>query len=151
MNEEVKKHALRILDKKDVSRKMLIDKLTEKGASDGDAQEVADWLCDIGAVSDERYAELIVRHYSAKGYGVRRIQEEFYRRGISRDLWENALAELPETEDTVYTLLSQKLKRTEVTADDIRRAEASLLRRGYSWSEIRSALERYQSETEDCE
>lgn len=151
MNEEVKRHALRILDKKDVSRKMLIDKLTEKGASEEDAQEVADWLCDIGAVSDERYAELIVRHYSAKGYGVRRIQEEFYRRGISRDLWESALAELPETEDTVYKLLSQKLKRTDVTPDDIRRAEASLLRRGYSWGEIRSALERYQLETEDCE
>ena len=151
MNEDVKKRALRILDKRDVSRKMLIDKLTEKGASEEDAQEVADWLCDIGAVNDARFAELVVRHYALKGYGVRRIREELYRRGIHRDLWEEALSQLPEAEDTVYRLLTNKLRGTEGAPADIQRAQNALLRRGYSWEEIRAAVEHYHAENEEWE
>ena len=149
MNEEVKKQALRILDKRDLSRKMLIDKLAEKGASEADAEEVAEYFCSIGLVDDARYAELIVRHYSSKGYGRRRICDEFYRRGIPKDLWEDALLELPDADDTVYLLLAEKLRRTEAQLEDIRRAENALLRRGYSWSEIRPAIERYKSEVEN--
>lgn len=148
MNPEAKKRALYLLDKRDYSRQMLIDKLVEKQIPLTDAQEVADWLCEIGAVSDARYAELLVRHYSAKGYGKQRICQEFYRHGISKDLWDDALQELPDAEDTVLQLLKNKLQRTDCTLDDIRRAENSLLRRGYSWEQIKTALEQYKHELE---
>lgn len=144
MNEEARKRALRLLEKRDYSRKMLIDKLTEKGVSQEDAAETADWLCDIGAVNDSRFAELIVRHYALKGYGECRITEELYRRGIPRELWEDALSHMPETEDSVYRLLTNRLRGSDGTPDDIRKAQSYLLRRGYSWEEIRAALEQYQ-------
>ncbi len=89
---------------------MLLDKLTEKGISNTDAEEVADWLCGLGVVNDERFAGLVVRHYAAKGYGKRRICDELYRRGIDRELWDAAFAELPETDDTVDRLLGAKLR-----------------------------------------
>ena len=149
MNEEARRRALRLLEKRDYSRKMLLDKLTEKGVSEEEAAQVCDWLCDIGAVNDERYAELVVRHYAAKGYGERRLREELYRRGIARELWEAAMAELPETDDAVYRLLAQKLRGTEHAREDLQRAQNALLRRGYSWEEIRGAMERYLSENED--
>ena len=149
MNQETRERALRLLDKRDYSRKMLLDKLTEKGAEESDALEVVDWLCEIGAVSDARYAELLVRHYAGKGYGPRRIRDELFRRGIEKDLWEEALSAMPEAEETVCRLLSGKLRGTACTPEDIRRAQNTLLRRGYSWEEIRTALERYRSETED--
>ena len=94
MNDEARQQALKILERRDVSRKMLLDKLTEKGISCADAEEVADWLCGLGVVNDERYAGLVVRHYAAKGYGRRRIRDELYRRGIDREFWDGALAEL---------------------------------------------------------
>ena len=148
MNEEARKRALRLLEKRDYSRKMLLDKLTEKGVSDEDAAEVADWLCEVGAVSDARYAELVVRHYAGKGYGERRICDELYRRGISRELWEEALTQMPETEDAVYRLLANRLRGTDGSPEDIRKAQNYLLRRGYSWEEIRAALEQYQRNEE---
>ena len=147
MNEEARKRALRLLEKRDYSRKMLLDKLTEKGVSDEDAAEVADWLCKVGAVSDARYAELVVRHYAGKGYGERRIIEELYRRGISRELWEEALSQMPETEDAVYRLLTNRL-RGGSAPEEIRKARSYLLRRGYSWEEICVALEQYQRSEE---
>lgn len=148
MNEDAKKRALQLLDKRDYSRKMLIDKLTEKGASDGDAAEVADWLCELGVVNDARFAELIVRHYAAKGYGERRIRDELYRRGIDRDLWDEALTQLSGPEETAYGLLRAKL-RGDVSEAGVKRAEAALLRRGFSWQEIRPALERYLNTNEE--
>ncbi len=144
MNDEARQQALKILERRDVSRKMLLDKLTEKGISNTDAEEVADWLCGLGVVNDERYAGLVVRHYAAKGYGRRRIRDELYRRGIDREFWDGALAELPETDDAVDRLLSVRL-RGAVSPEALQRAQSYLLRRGYSWDEVCAATERYLS------
>ena len=95
-------------------------------------------------MNDERYAGLVVRHYAAKGYGRRRIRDELYRRGIDRELWDAALDELPETDDTVDRLLGAKL-RGDVSPEGLQRAQSYLLRRGYSWDEVCAATERYLS------
>ena len=144
MNEEAKARALKILERRDVSRKMLLDKLTEKGVADADAEEVADWLCGLGVVNDERFAGLIVRHYAAKGYGERRIREELYRRGIDRDLWDAALEELTGSDERLDRLLGAKL-RGDASPENLQRTQNYLLRRGYSWEDIREATERYLS------
>ena len=144
MNDEAKQRALKLLERRDVSRKMLLDKLTEKGISESDAAEVADWLCGLGVVNDERFAGLVVRHYAAKGYGERRIREELFRRGIDRELWDAAFAELPETDDTVDRLLQARL-RGDASPENLQRTQNYLLRRGFSWEEIRAAAERYLS------
>lgn len=144
MNEEAKARALKILERRDVSRKMLLDKLTEKGVADADAEEVADWLCGLGVVNDERFAGLIVRHYAAKGYGERRIREELYRRGIDRELWDAALEELTGSDERLDRLLGAKLCG-DTSPGNLQRTQNYLLRRGYSWEDIREATERYLS------
>lgn len=144
MNEEAKARALKILERRDVSRKMLFDKLTEKGVADADAEEVADWLCGLGVVNDERFAGLVVRHYAAKGYGERRIREELYRRGIDRELWDAALEELTGSDERLDRLLGAKL-RGDASPENLQRTQNYLLRRGYSWEDIREATERYLS------
>ncbi|MBR6114107.1 MAG: regulatory protein RecX [Oscillospiraceae bacterium] len=150
MNDEARKRALSLLEKRDYSRKMLIDKLTEKGATEAEAGEVADWLCELGVVDDSRYAALVARHYAAKGYGERRVREELYRRGISRELWDEAMEELPEPDETVSRLLKARL-RGRSAPEDIQRAQNYLLRRGYSREEVRAAIERCKAEIEDTE
>lgn len=144
MNEEAKARALKILERRDVSRKMLLDKLTEKGVTDADAEEVADWLCGLGVVNDERFTGLVVRHYAAKGYGERRIREELYRRGIDRELWDAALEELTGSDERLDRLLGAKL-RGDASPENLQRTQNYLLRRGYSWEDIREATERYLS------
>ena len=144
MNEEAKARALKILERRDVSRKMLLDKLAEKGVAEADAEEVADWLCGLGVVNDERFAGLVVRHYAAKGYGERRIREELYRRGIDRELWDAALEELTGSDERLDRLIGTKL-RGDISPENLQRTQNYLLRRGYSWEDIREATERYFS------
>ena len=146
MSEEARNRALRLLDKRDYSRKMLLDKLTEKGISPADAEEAADWLCSVGLVDDRRYAGLVVRHYAAKGYGERRVRDELYRRGVPKELWDEALAEMPEQDDTLDRLIRSKLGGKELSKENLSRVSAALQRRGYGWQEIREAIERLNIE-----
>ena len=142
--------ALRILGERNLSVREITDKLTAKGVDETTARETARWLEDIGAVNDAEYASLIVRHYAAKGYGLSRIRNELYRRGIPRELWEDALTELSGTEDAAYRLLRAKLGgREKPDRAQLKKATDVLFRRGFTWDEIKSAVERYENETGD--
>lgn len=146
--QSAKARALRILGQRSLSRREITDKLVEKGESEQTAEETADWLDSIGAVNDHEYALMIVRHYAAKGYGRAKIRSELYRRGIERELWEDVLSEMPETDEKVYALLKSKLNGKTPDKAALKKATDSLFRRGYSWDEIKPATERYINETE---
>ena len=99
-------------------------------------------MAELGFVNDENYAGMVVRHYAAKGYGRARIREELRRRRVPRELWDAALCEMPEQADTVERLLAAKLRGRSPEGDDLRRACAALIRRGFSWEEVSSAAKR---------
>jgi regulatory protein len=150
MTDEAKKRALRLLDRRDMSKKELIGKLLEKGENPEDARNAADRLEELGFLNDARYAGLVVRHYAAKGYGRRRVQEELYRRGLPRELWDEALSGLPEPDESLDRMLRARLRGA--SPDDRaarKRACDALVRRGFSWEDISAALERLTCERQD--
>ena len=150
--ESAKKRALRLLERRDYSRKELILKLTEKGEPLEDAAAVADRMIELGVISDERYSRMLVRHYAAKGYGTCRIKQELYRHGIHTDLWEEAMEELPpppSQDEIIDKLLRSKLRSSEPDQKEIKKATDALLRRGFSWSEISASKQRVLNDCED--
>ena len=142
--EETKKRALRILGNRSFSEKEMLKRLTDKGESQENAEEAVHWLVELGYINDSGYATLIVRHYSDKGYGLSRIRDELYKRGIPRDYWDEKLALLndEDMEDAALAFLTKKLRGSDDN-DDIRRASDALVRRGYSYDEVRAAVNRY--------
>ncbi len=150
MNEQTKNKALRMLDRRDYSRAELVKKLVEKGEPREDAEAVVSRLAELGVVDDRRYAALVVRQYAGKGYGERRVREELTRRGVPRELLEEALAEMPAQDDAVLTLLRRKLGGSFDRAD-VKRATDSLARKGYGWDEIASALQRLRDELDETD
>ena len=141
---------IEMLSRRRMSRKELIDKLLRKGESEETAEYCADWLEDKGFLDDESYAAAVARHYGNKGYGAGRVRSELYRRGVEKDLWDEAVENMPASDDKLDKLINSKLKDPE-DRDQVRKVSASLYRRGYSWDEIRSALRRYNAQTEDFE
>ena len=83
----------------------------------------------------------MVRHATSKGYGISRITAELSRRGIATEFWDEALAEIPEDDDTLDRLVRSKLRDAE-NRDEVRKVSAALVRRGYTWDEVRRAIER---------
>jgi len=148
--EAAKQKALALLDKRDYSRKELLRKLTEKGISDADANAALDRLCELGFVDDARYAPIVMRHYAARGYGRRRVAQELQRRGIPKELWDEALSQMPEQDEELDRLLRSRLRGAD--PDDraaLKKAADALLRRGYGWDEINEAVERLRSAREE--
>jgi regulatory protein len=146
--ESTKKRALRILGNRNFSENEMQKRLTSKGETPENAVEAVKWLVELGYINDSDYATLIVRHYSAKGYGIMRIRDELLKRGIPRDLWEEKLTGLDDSEmsDAALEFLQKKLRGSE-NKDDLRRASDALVRRGYSYDDARAAINRYLEES----
>ena len=136
---------LELLSYRPMSCKELREKLVQKGEDPACAEEAVQWLQEHRFLDDARYAGMVVRHYAGKGYGAGRIRQELQRRGIPRELWEDALGELPESDDRLDRYLASKLKDPEDRVQ-IQKISASLVRRGFSWEEIRAALARFRAE-----
>lgn len=146
-----KAKALDYLSHRPLSRKELIDKLTarpydkKKGAAatPAQAEEIADWLEELGYLNDAEYARSVVRHYSAKGWGERKVRDELWKRGVAKDLWDQAMEEAQEPEDGIDAFLQKRFKGVTPDQRELKRASDALARRGYNWSEIREGLNRY--------
>ena len=144
-----KRRAVRIIGGRAHSKGELLRKLRDKGENEQDAQTAVDWLCGLGYIDEEAYAGAIVRHYSGKGYGRSRIQNELYRRYIPREFWDDALAEMPENDDKIFSLLSARLGGEDPSRAELKRATDALALRGFSWDEISRAIRRYKETLEE--
>ena len=148
--------AFRILGTRNMSKKEVEKRLIRLGESEQVALETGQWLEDTGVVNDKEYAAMVVRHYAAKGWGMAKIKSEFVRRGIPGELWQEALEQMPETESAIDRLLEAKLQGAErdensgkLDRKDVKRACDYLMRRGFNWDEIKSALRRYEERNEE--
>ena len=143
----VKATAADIIGKRAMSRAALEKKLKEKGASEADARYAAEWLEAIGAINDADYAALLVRHYGEMGYGPARVREKLYEKGVPRELWDDALDQLPEGGEQIDRFLHGKLRGRMPDEKEKKRLTDALLRRGYSWGDVKAAWNRLGSET----
>ena len=132
-----------------LSRNELTDKLSRKGIDPDTAEETADWLESLGAVDDAAYAGVIARHYAASGYGPGRVRQELQKRGVSRELWDDALSQLPDSADAIDRFLQKKLSGRTPDRALLKKLSDALLRRGFSWSDIRPALNRLGEEIDE--
>ena len=141
-----RERALRAIGARPMSQKELYDRLVQKGETPADAEETVAWLRELRLLNDAEYAAMCVRHYAAKGYGPGRIRNELFRRGVPRELWEEALEELPEQDDEIDRLLRRKLRGDVSDRDALRKATDYLYRRGFKHEDIRAAVERLRME-----
>jgi len=141
--------AANMIGSRALSKQELQRRLVRKGSDEADARAAADWLEDIGAVDDAAYAAAIVRDYGRRGYGPARVREELRHRGVPRELWDKALEEMPESSDILDALIRKKCRGDLSDPKEIKRVSDGLLRRGFSWGEVKAALSRYAEILED--
>ena len=137
-----KARALRIIGTRQMSRREITSRLVQKGETPENAQEATEYLERIGAVNDTEYADSIVRHYSQRCYGTGRIRSELSRHGIPQELWEDALCQLPNNTGALDKFIENRLQGGTPDKKELKKLTDALLRRGFSWDEIKEALER---------
>ncbi len=139
-NSETRQKAARISSSRMLSKKELTERLLRKGADPEEAAAAADRMEELGAVNEETYACALARHYASIGYGRGRVEQELFRRGIPKELWADALAELPEAGEAVRTYLNSRLRGRIPDRGEVKKLSDALLRRGFSWNDIRPVL-----------
>lgn len=142
-----KQRAVRIISAAAVSKGDLAQRLTQKGESPADAENAVRWLEELNLLDDAETARQIVSRGVSRGYGAERIKQMLYAKRIPRQYWEEALAGVPDMSDALRDFLQKRLGE-DPDEKAIRSAAQAAVRRGYSWSEVREALERVKSD--DC-
>lgn len=148
--ERAKIRAMNIISVRPMSCRELYDRLVEKGESERDAAACVEHLTGLHFLDDADYAAMTVRHYAAKGYGAGRIRDELYRRKVPKQLWDEAMEQLPEQDAEIDRFLEKRLRG--VSRDDraaIKKGVDALVRRGFGWDEAKQAVQRWADRQED--
>lgn len=143
-----KERAVRIVSATSISKKELEKRLIQKGEKEEDAKQAVMWLEDLKLLDDKQVAQQIVRNGLSRGYGASRIRQMLYEKRIPKELWEDALSDLPPQDDAIDAFLQRRFRGRKPDRAECKRATDALLRRGHSWNDIRRALERYAPEEE---
>lgn len=140
--------AVGYLSRRDHSASELLLKLRQKGYKET-AEYAVEKLQSEGYVDDERFARMYLRELiNIKKYGKRRVEQELYRKGVEREIISLVLEEAEFGEDELCDLINRKYLRCLSDEKGIKKTVASLMRMGYSFGEIRSALKRFAEEDE---
>ena len=136
----LRERALRHLARRDHSRA----ELTRKLAAHGDADEidaVIERMGELGLQSDTRYAEAFVRGKAGR-FGASRLRSELARRGVDRDLIDEAIAgECVESEaDRARAVLRGRFTEPPADAREWARQARFLQTRGFAPDLIRKLL-----------
>lgn len=135
--------AVRIISAASATEAALERKLIQKGERPEDARDAVAWLKDLNLLDDAQAARQIVQSGVRKGYGPARIKQMLYEKQVPRPYWEEALAQIPDQSAAIDAFVQKRLGGRVPDRAEIQRLTGALVRRGHSWNEIRSALNRY--------
>lgn len=147
-----KSRALWYLDRMDYTEKALSEKLNKAGFSKRAVAAVMANLIEFGMVDDrrfaERYAERLMEHNTSK----REALNKMYLKGIPYGMAKEVLEEIDSDEASqIAELLDTKYAAKLQNENGVQKVYAALIRKGFSYSAVRTALKNYTEELEYSE
>jgi len=147
-----KARALWYLERMDYTEKALFDKLCKAGFEKTACAEVLARLCELNLVDDRRFAERTAEKLKGQNKSRREILNKLYLKGVPLDLAKEVLSDTDVDEESqIKELLQKKYSYKLTDADSTKKVFAALVRRGFSYSAVKSALKNYCEELEFCE
>ncbi len=139
---------LDFLSRRPYGTKELVKKLCEKGHEKDSAEKACERLLELGLLNDEEYARILANDLlERKKYSVKRIKQELSFRGIDREIVENTVDLLDNNPQNSIILIIKKKYLNKLNDEKGRkRAVDGLMRLGYSYNDIKSALNLIEEE-----
>jgi len=139
---DVREAAVRLLARREHSRRELAAKLRSRGAEGEAIDEVLEALAREGLQSDARFAESYTHSRRERGYGPLRIRGELNERGVDDALIEEALAAFDDWERLGEEVRLRKFGRRPPRDWPERAKQMRFLQyRGFAAEQIRAALD----------
>ena len=143
-----KSRALWYISRGDHSEKALREKLCHAGFSEAASSAAVLRMIELDLVNDERYAARMCESLSASGSSKREIFAKMLYRGIpSQIAKECVFSEDGEDEvEKIKSLLDTKYASKLATEEGVQKVFAALIRKGFSFSDVKDALRAYNEE-----
>jgi regulatory protein len=136
----LKGRALRLLGQREHSRRELERKLASYEQEPGALAQALDELQAKGFLDEQRAAESLV-HRRAGQYGTTRLRQEMQDKGLARDLIEQTLAGLKDSElARARDVWRRRFDAAPATPQERARQTRFLLARGFSGEVVRRVL-----------
>lgn len=133
--------ALRLLGRREHSRRQLEHKLVSRGVGPIEARRVCEQMEQSDFLSDRRFAEMLVRSRISQCYGPLRIHAELKLAGIAGDDIEYALREQEaDWQALADHALSRKFHAQSQTAAERAKRARYLLGRGFDMDTTKQAV-----------
>ncbi len=147
-----KSRALWYLSRGDLAEKKLREKLLQGGFMPEATDAAVKRMTELGLINDERLAERLYEYLSESGASKREILHKLQNKGIHFDI----AREIVENDDSDESEKLIKLIKTKYagkldTEEGVRKTFNTLIRHGYSYSDVRDALKAYSEEIENSE
>ncbi len=138
-----------LLSKREFSAKELREKTLKRYTEI--ATDEALLICQQrGYQSEQRYAEMLVRHMEFALYGPMKLQFEARRKGVDLELVREASAEV-NWEELAYDALVKKYGEQELEYEQRQKALAFLARRGFAAGTCIKAMEELKRRLDEAE
>ena len=143
---DARRKAMRLLEHMDRTERGLRDKLRQAGFSQLAVDYALSYVESYGYIDDERYARTYIA-YRMNTKSHQKIIQELISKGIDKETaaaaWEEEAAlNMPDEREILYRTIEKKYcPDTELNEKEMRRLQGYLIRRGFSYSDIKSALE----------
>lgn len=137
-----------LLSRRAHSEKELRQKLL-KCSDEESADNAIKRMLELGYLNDEQYAEDLFLHLlNNKHFSVLHIKQEMLRRGINRDIIDSILLENQTDEvSSIIEIINKKyLVKLNSGKDGRDKVFAALARKGFSYSDIKSAINSVSTE-----
>lgn len=156
-----KEICLRLLTDRARSKHELATKLRQKGVADEIAEKVLERFDEVGLIDDQAFADAWVRsRHRARGLGRRAIAQELRRKGVAKEVADEALTEVDDAaeEQRARELVDRRLRTLTVTGPEDRqkagrRLLGMLARKGYpppiAYRVVRTALAEHGAEEDE--
>ncbi len=142
-----KSRALWYLSRSDHSEKALKEKLIAAGFVPEACEEACKRMVELDLINDERFARRLAEYLSAAGSSKREIAYKLSMKGISSDIIKEISYEDETDEcDKIAKLIETKYKSKLNSEKDVEKVFAALVRKGFSYSDIKSALKAYSEQ-----
>lgn len=143
-----KKRALYLLGEKDYCKKALSEKLLKNYSSETCEKVIADMI-EFGYLDEERYARKYAAYLiKSKKHGLYKARFEMQQKGISKALTDEILGEYDKGDfiEEIVSLLQKKYSEKLNSPENIKKVVAAFARRGYSYGDIKTAIEQVRSD-----
>ena len=139
-----KSYVLKLLSRKLYTEKELRSKMQEKGFLQNACDEVICFLKEYGYINDLQYAKSYISDsVQLRKKGKRLIRMELLQKGIDENILLELLDDI-ETEEVLDSLVEKKARSLDLgDRKNIKKVFDFCARRGYSYDEIRQAVNRF--------